>query len=352
MTNRRHSIVNVQALSETQRAKYRRKIFKCFQDRTTKYAAAKMYRLHPTTVGNWYRKFAADGEKAIHGGKRGPKPGGEKHKLSDEQMARLKKTVIDKTPDQLKFDFALWSSLSIKEFVKSEFGVDITRRTARRYMQRMGFSYQCPVKASKKQNPVQVAKWLEEDYPAIRKEAAKCDATIFWADESSVLTCETKARGYSPVGISPVLVAPANRGIRCNMISAVSNKGDMHFMVFDGAMNVDIFKDFMARLEKDAQGKVFLIVDNLRVHHAKVLEPWLAEHGDRLRLFYLPSYSPELNPDEYLNRDVKANLAERKRPTSAKMLCEKVSSHLVAKQADPESIRRLFRKEEVRYAAE
>ena len=352
MRNQRHSIVNVQALAEQQRAKYRRKIFKCFQDGKTKYAAAKEHRLHPTTVGNWYKKFAAKGESAIHGGKRGPKPGGEKHKLSDEQMAQLKKTVIDKTPDQLKFDFALWSSQAIKEFVKSEFGVDITRRTARRYMQRMGFSYQCPVKASREQNPAQVAKWLNEEYPAIKKAAAESGAAIFWADESSVLTCETKARGYSPVGVSPVLVAPANRGIRCNMVSAVSNKGDMHFMVFDGAMNVDIFTDFMTRLEKDAHSKVFLIVDNLRVHHAKALEPWLKEHEARLKLFYLPSYSPELNPDEYLNRDVKANLSERKRPTSARAPQEIVSAHLSARQADSASIRRLFHKDEVRYAAE
>ena len=318
----------------------------------TKYAAAHKCRIHESTVGRLYRRFDALGEAAIHGGKRGPKPGGEKHKLSDEQMQMLKKVVTDKTPDQLKFDFALWSSKAIKEYVKQAFGMDISRRTARRYMQKMGFSYQCPVKAAREKNPALVKKWLETDYPAIKKEASESGSTIYWADESSVLTCETKARGYSPIGVSPVLTATANRSIRCNMISAVSNKGELQFMVFDGAINVDIFKDFMTRLVKDSPSKVFLIVDNLRVHHAKILDKWLEENSDRIKLFFLPSYSPELNPDEYLNRDVKASLAEKKRPITAKALKTDGVAHLSARQREPETVRRLFHKGEVLYAAD
>lgn len=352
MKNKPKSLVNIQALPEHQRAKYRGKVYDCYKAGMTKYAAAKKCRIQETTVGRWYRNFAAKGADAIRGGKRGPKPGGEKHKLSDAQMKELKKVVVDKTPDQLKFDFALWSSKAIKEYVQRKYGMSISRRTARRYMQRMGFTYQCPVKAAREQNPALVKKWLETEYPAIRSEAARCGATVFWADESSVLTCETKARGYSPAGVSPVLVAPANRSIRCNMISAVSNRGDMQFMVFDGAMNVDIFKDFTERLAKETPGMAFLIVDNLKVHHAKALEPWLEENKGRIRLFYLPSYSPELNPDEYLNRDVKASLAEKRRPSSAKALKEEVSSHLSAKQSNRDAIKRLFHKKEVRYAAE
>lgn len=186
----------------------------------------------------------------------------------------------------------------------------------------------------------------------MRKAASECGASIFWADESTIITCETKARGYSPAGVPPVLSAPANRSIRCNMISAVSNRVDMHFMMFDGAMNVDILKDFMERLKKDVQGKVFLVVDNLKVHHAKVLEPWLEANSEEIKSFFLPSYSPELNPDEYLNRDVKASLSEKKRPLTAKALKADVTSHLSAKQSDPESIKRLFHKKEVRYAAD
>ena len=151
-----HTLINVQALPESQRAKYRRKVYSCYEAGMTKYAAAQKCRIHETTVGRWYRRFDAVGEAAVHGSKRGPKPGGEKHKLSDAQMKELKAIVIDKTPDQLKFDFALWSSKAIKEYVQREYGMSISRRTARRYMQKMGFTYQCPVKAAREQNHILV----------------------------------------------------------------------------------------------------------------------------------------------------------------------------------------------------
>lgn len=346
------TVNNVQALTEAKRCAIRRKIFTAFTDGLTRYAAARKFHLHERTVGRWYKKFKESGEAAVHGSKRGPRAGGRLHKLSDAQMKELKKVVIDKTPDQLKFNFALWSSKAIKEYVQSEYGQSISRRTARRYMQKMGFSYQCPVRFAREQQPAQVRKWLDETYPVIRKEAAECGATILWADESTVLSAETKAHGYSPVGVAPVLRSPANRSIRCNMISAVGNKGDMQFMIFEGAMNVDVFKDFVERLTKDSESQIFLIVDNLRVHHAKCLDPWLKEREKEVRLFYLPSYSPELNPDEYLNRDLKAAMAEQARPSSKDALRTNVESHLVARSQDRDSIKRLFQKPEVRYAAE
>ncbi|MDD6029420.1 MAG: winged helix-turn-helix domain-containing protein [Kiritimatiellae bacterium] len=140
-----HTLINVQALSEPQRAKHRRKVYSCY------------------------------------------------------------KAGIDKTPDQLKSDFAPWSSKAIREYVRRAYGMSISRRTARRYMQKMGFTCQCPVKAARERNPAPVRKWPETDYPAIRKEAAESGSAIDWADESPVPACETKARGHSPVGVSPVL---------------------------------------------------------------------------------------------------------------------------------------------------
>ena len=137
MKHNPHALVNVQALSEPQRAMHRRKVYSCY------------------------------------------------------------KAGIDKTPDQLKSDFAPWSSRAIREYVRRAYGMSISRRTARRYMQRMGFTCQCPVKAARERNPAPVRKWPETDYPAIRKEAAESGSAIDWADESSVPTCETKARGHA-----------------------------------------------------------------------------------------------------------------------------------------------------------
>ena len=137
MKHNPHAHINVQTLSKPQRAKHRRKVYSCY------------------------------------------------------------KAVIDKTPDQLKSDFAPWSSRAIREYVRRAYGMSISRRTARRYMQRMGFTCQCPVKAARERNPALVRKWLETDYPAIRKEAAESGSAIDWADESPVPACETKARGHA-----------------------------------------------------------------------------------------------------------------------------------------------------------
>ena len=219
-------------------------------------------------------------------------------------------------------------------------------------MQKLGFTYKTPIRLAREQNPAKVEAWLKEEYPAIRKKAAAEKGTIFWADESSVLTCETKVRGYSPKGTAPVLRTSANRSIRCNMISAVSNRGDMRFMIFEGAMNVDVFKDFLTRLNREIKGKIFLIVDNLKVHHARYLTEWLESRSRMLELFYLPSYSPELNPDEYLNRDLKARLAEQNLPTSKGALRQSVEMHMRKRQSAPDSIKKFFEKDEVRYASE
>lgn len=343
---------NVQSLPENGRSVIRKKVYAAYKAGLTKYAAAMKCHVHERTVGRWYEKFYELGAQAVHGSRRGPKPGGEKHKLSDQQLADLKRIITDKTPDQLKFKFALWSSRAVKELVLGRHGLQISRRTARRHMQKLGFTYQSPIRLAREQNPAQVEAWLKEEYPAIRRKASAENGTILWADESSVLTCETKARGYSPKGTSPVLRAPANRSLRCNMISAVSNRGDMRFMTYEGAMNVDVFKEFLTRLGKEVEGKIFLIVDNLKVHHARCLAEWLESQRATLELSYLPSYSPELNPDEYLNRDLKAGLAEQDLPSSKEALKNSVETHMRKRQNMPESIKKLFEKDEVRYASE
>lgn len=349
---KQRTVSNVQSLPECGRAVIRKKVYAAFKSGQTKYAAAMKCHVHERTVGRWYAKFAEHGIEAIHGSKRGPKPGGEKHKLSDLQLAELKRIITDRTPDQLKFKFALWSSKAVKELVSRKYGAQICRRTARRYMQKLGFTYKTPIRLAREQNPAKVEAWLKEEYPAIRKKAAAEKGTIFWADESSVLTCETKVRGYSPKGTAPVLRTSANRSIRCNMISSVSNRGDMRFMIFEGAMNVDVFKDFLTRLNREIKGKIFLIVDNLKVHHARYLTEWLESRSRMLELFYLPSYSPELNPDEYLNRDLKARLAEQNLPTSKDALRQSVEMHMRKRQSAPDSIKKFFEKDEVRYASE
>ena len=308
--------------------------------------------MNESCVGAWFRKFAKDGETATVEKKRGPSVSPHAT-LTIKERAVLVKAITGSTPDQLMFDFALWSSRAVVAFVRRRFHKDMGRRAARRCLQRLGFTYQCPIRRAREQNPKKVAEWLNVEYPRIKAEARRNNAKIMWGDEATVQVGGLRPRGFAKRGEPPVLRTSGNRSVRCNMISAVGNCGDLVFMTFTDSMNVAKFKRFIAQLIKEIGRPVTLIVDNLKVHHAKVMSEWLSAKKEKCGfvLEYLPSYSPELNPDEYLNRDVKANLAERALPKNALAIRSAVKRHLKSRKKDTASVRRLFDKKEVRYAA-
>lgn len=210
-------------------------------------------------------------------------------------------------PDQLKLRYALWTREAVQQLMAQETGVKIAIRTLGEYLKRWGFTVQKPKKRAYEQRPAEVRQWLDQEYPAIHARAKAENAEIYWGDDTGLRSDSQHVRGYAPKGKTPVIRLNAKRE-SINLISALTNQGKVRFRVFDGTMNADILIDFMKRLIKDAKRKVFLILDNLRVHHAKVVKAWLAEHKDEIEVFYLPSYSPELNPDEYMNCDLKAGV--------------------------------------------
>ncbi|MCI6981060.1 MAG: IS630 family transposase, partial [Akkermansia muciniphila] len=156
------------------------------------------------------------------------------------------------------------------------------------------------IRKAYEQNPKATQEWLETTYPAIKEEAKENKGIIYWGDETGVQAYANRPGGYSPRGVTPEARIVANRGIKLNMVSAINNQGKIHYMIYEKSMNVDIFISFMECLIRESEGrKVYFIVDNLKVHHANCLQPWLKAHAKELELHYLPSYSPELNPDEY-----------------------------------------------------
>lgn len=352
MPSRTRKILNLKIATKTARARLREAAYKEYLAKSTVCATARKLCVTPQTVSNWFRRFAREKGGPFVEKKRGPSRG-RNARLDERQLRRMAKVLTDKTPDQLKFEFALWSSKAIKEYVGKTFGVEISRRTARRYMNLLGFTYKCPERRAREQSPAAVARWLDTEYPAIKAEARRLDARIMWGDETCNTAGGSRMRGYSPCGRPSLLRAPDPRSIRCSSISAVGNRGDLVFMFFDGAMNTDVFKDFCSRLIKEFSQPVFLIVDNLKVHHANDLKEWFEEQrtGHGFRIFYLPSYSPELNPDEYFNRDIKADLAERSIPRSQDELKAAIDSHVQRRRKSPDAVKRFFEKEEVMYAA-
>lgn len=157
-------------------------------------------------------------------------------------------------------------------------------------------------------------------------------------------------RGYAPKGKTPVVRLNARR-VSTNLLSAITHQGKVRFKVFEGSMNADILIDFMKRLIRGSKKKVFLILDNLRVHHAKVVKAWLQDHKKQIEVFYLPSYSPELNPDEYLNCDLKQGIHSGPPARSKERLQKKVRSHMKMLQNKPERVRKYFEHPSIQYAA-
>ena len=300
---------------------------------------------HADTVGRWL-KLDSHQLEVNHGGR---KPGEGRH-LTAHQEAKLRKLITDKLPDQLKLSYALWTRKAVMELIQQQTAITMPIRTVGEYLKRWGMTPQKPVRRAYEQNPNAVQRWLDEDYPVIKAQARKEKAEIYWGDETGMRHDSQHERGYAPTSRTPVVRLNVNR-TSMNMISAITNQGTVRFRVFEGTMNARILIDFCKRLIKSSKRKVYLILDNLRVHHAKVFKVWLEKHSEQIAVFYLPSYSPELNPDEYLNCDLKAGVHSGLPVRTKKQLKKKVISHMRMLQKKPQRVAKYFEHEKISYAA-
>lgn len=300
------------------------------------------------SVGRWWRIYQREGMRGLQLKKRG-RSHGEKRRLTHEQEKSIQRMLIDKTPDQLKLPFALWTRKAVQEAILQHHGMKLPIRTVGEYLYRWGFTPQKPVKRAYEQQPERIRQWLEEEYPGIARRAGEEKAGILWGDETGISSEDNRGRGYAPRGRTPVVHGPGER-FSTSMISAIDNEGLLRFMVYEGALRVDTFLNFLRRLIKDNERKVFLIVDNLRVHHATKVGTWLKAHRKDIELFFLPPYSPEQNPDEYLNHDVKTQVRQRPAPRSGSELKSGLRAYMRRLQRETTKIVRFFNHDSVRYA--
>ena len=301
------------------------------------------------TVGRWYRKQQREGKQALKSKPRG-KAMGSGRRLNPEEEKHIRQLIIDKRPDQLKMPFALWARQAVTDLILQELGMEMPIRTVGDYLKRWGMTPQKPLKRAYEQNPKAVQAWLDNDYPEIKARAKQENAEIYWGDETGLRNDCQHGRGYAPKGKTPVIALSAKR-VSLNMISAITNQGKVRFQMYEGTMNAKRLIQFMKRLIKDARRKVYLILDNLKVHHANLVRAWLAENSAKIEVFYLPAYSPELNPDEYLNGDLKAAVHSSSPARSVDQLKAKTFSHMRKLQQSPERIQSYFRHKKIRYAA-
>ena len=291
-------------------------------------------------VRNVKKIYAEHGIVGIKPKKRGRKKG-EERSLTPEQERDIQKTIIDKYPEQLKLPGCMWTRANIRDLIKRQYGFSMPLSTLGRYLQRWGFSVQRPKKQAYKQDAKKVDDWLNTEFPGITERAKAEDAEIFFGDEVGVQNTSNYAKGYSPIGQTPVVKVESKK-MRLNMLSAISNRGKLRFIIYKDSMNSDKFIDFMRRLIYDVKKKVFFIVDNLRVHHSQKVRAWLEKHKGRIEVFYLPPYSPEYNPDELLNANLKRDIGNRAMPKNEKDLEHNVRSHMKMLQLAPEIVSSFF----------
>lgn len=244
----------------------RRALVLILQQGMTQSEAALAVGVARQTVNLWLKRYRAQGDEGVLDGRRVSSRRG-KGLLSEAEALQVQVWIKDRMPDQLKLPFALWTSRAVRELIELRFGRRLGLSTVQLYLQRWGMTPQKPLARAKERSPQAIAAWLERDYPAIAARAKAEGAVIYWGDETGISNQDQTGRSYAPRGLTPVVTRTAKR-ISQSMISAVSNRGLMRFMLYEGALNIDLFLTFLRRLIKDAAQKVYLIVDNLRVHHA------------------------------------------------------------------------------------
>ncbi len=258
--------------------------------------------------------------------------------------------IIDKMPDQLKLSFSLWTRKAVKELIEREFGVVLAITTTGDYLRSWGFTPQKPKKKAYEQNPKAVEKWMQDEYPKIKKRAKSENAEIHWGDETGIKNNSQHGRSYAPRGKTPVRRTMGKR-LSTNMISSITNQGKVEFMIYSGTMNADRFLKFLRQLIKNRGRKIYLILDNLKVHHSKIVKKWVKKNERTIELFFLPSYSPEKNPDEYLNCDLKYGVSEKPAPRNVEKLEKIVNEHMTMLQKNTNRVKKYFNHPEIRYAA-
>lgn len=313
----------------------------------SKTAAVRTFGVSKTAVFQWLKAYRAGGERALTSRPRGrPK----RSTLAGYQAATTVRLITDHCPDQLQLPFALWTRQAVAELIAARWGVPLSVWTIGRYLKRWGFTPQKPLRRAYEQDPAAVRKWLDEDYPTIVREAKAQGAEIHWGDEMGLRSDHQTGTSYGRKGETPV-VPGTGRRFRCNMLSTVTNGGQLAFMVFTRRFTADVMIDFLRRLRRHADRRVFLIVDRHPVHRSRKVARWLQTQAEALRLFFLPAYSPELNPDELLNQDVKSNALGRTRPRDQTELLDHVRSYLRSTQHQPRLVMKYFQKDPVIYAA-
>ena len=307
---------------------------------------ADLYDVGRSTVYNWRKEYTEKGPAALTV-KKAP---GRTPRLTEKQREQLRKWVVGRDPRQLQFDFALWTRQMVRDLVKREFGVDYTLEAIGSILRDMGLSPQRPLVRAYEQDPERVRRWKGEEYPAICKAAKAAGGSVFFCDEAGVRTDYHSGTTWAPVGQTPIVRGTGNRE-SVNMISAISPRGKIHFSFLAGNLNSGLFVDYLKKLMHDIPGPIFLIVDGHPSHRSKETLEFVQSTKGRLNLFFLPPYSPELNPDEWVWKNIKHDRVGRMASRSIVEMRNGISNAVTMLQSATDFVLSFFRDPDLDYIA-
>ena len=306
--------------------------------------------VHRNTVSTWWQQYKQWGELALNQQQRGRKVG-EGRTLSEDQEEPLQQRMQTHFPDELEIDSALWTRRAVQQLIERDCGVSMPIRSVGEYLKRWGYTPQKPLRRAYEQDPDAVEEWLEQTYPEIEQRAQLEGAEIAWGDESGLSSDTQVGRGYAPRGETPEIHLSQKKRVRVNFIASLSSQGNVRFMLYTCKLTETVFLAFLNRLIEKRERKLFWIVDRHPVHRGQQVQQWRAEHKERIELIYLPSYSPQLNPAEYLNGDVKQGVHSKPPTRNLAQLKQRLISHLRKLQKLPSRIEKYFEHPFIAYAA-
>lgn len=305
--------------------------------------------VHRTTVSGWWSQYQQEGETALKQQPRGAKLG-EGRTLNPGEETTVQRLMQAHFPDELNIDSALWTRSAVQCLIASECKVEMPIRTVGEYLKRWGYTPQKPLKRAYEQDLQAVKAWLETEYPAIEQRAQQEDAEIVWGDESGLRSDAQVGRGYAPMGQTPE-IQPSSQRVSVNYIASISNQGKVRFMLYTQKLTAQVFITFLERLIAKRTRKLMWIVDRHPVHRSTTVQQWLHEHQERIEMRFLPSYSPQLNPAEYLNCDVKQGVHSKPPTRNLTQLKGRLRVHLHKLQKLPARIIKYFQHPFIAYAA-
>jgi transposase len=309
--------------------------------------ASLLFQLSKSAVDKIWLRYRSVGKRGLSNKKRGVKGG---KKINGIQSAEVRQLIKEKLPDQLKLPFGLWTREAVQHLIVEKFGIELSRWQVGRYLKLWGYTPQKPISKAFEQKPEKVQAWLKQEFPAIKKKAKKENAVIYFGDETGMRSDHQAGRSYSPAGQTPIIKRTGQR-FSLNMISAISNRGHLQFMIIDGRFNSEVFEHFLKQMIKYSKQKIYFVTDGHPAHKTKKLNEWLLENKHKIEVFFLPPYSPELNPQEYVNQDVKTNIIGKKRPINKAQMRNNVEEFMMRRKKDKRQVQKYFHVSHVKYAA-